>query len=270
MVSDGGGGWGDGGGGVAYSAHPHPHPHPLPRVHTHTHAHTHTHTHTHTQTPKNTRTRSRIALEDPIQTTLLNNYEGTRRLLGLVAGRLAHCCAGFVHVSTSFVGMNQPHNSVVPERLCPLMFGDQRVSGRRGGGRNRGAGEWRGGGGRGQDNGRGNVALGPAASHTHPVVHPHPRKWLALHTHTHFLTPSSHPLPLTHSLPVCPQVDHARLARELLATDTAMADMRADMLCKNWGLPNTYLVGRGGCGGWMRWVRWAIVSWKLQVGAERG
>ncbi|KAG2442806.1 hypothetical protein HXX76_002885 [Chlamydomonas incerta] len=108
---------------------------------------------------------ARIALEDPIQTTLLNNYEGTRRLLGLVAGRLSANCAGFVHVSTSFVGMNQPHNSVVPERLCPLMFGDQRV-------------------------------------------------------------------------------DHVRLARELLGTDKAMADMRAEMLCRNWGLPNTYLLGK--------------------------
>ncbi|KXZ56626.1 hypothetical protein GPECTOR_1g564 [Gonium pectorale] len=107
---------------------------------------------------------ARIALDDPIQETLRNNYEGTRRLLGLLESRLPNC-AGFVHVSTAFVGMNQPHNSVVPERLQPLMFGDQRV-------------------------------------------------------------------------------DHARLARELMTCDKEMADTRAALLCKNWDLPNTYLLGK--------------------------
>ncbi|GLC35753.1 Fatty acyl-CoA reductase 2 [Pleodorina starrii] len=105
-----------------------------------------------------------IALEDPIQVTLRNNYEGSRRLLELVERRLPRC-AGFVHVSTSFVGMSLPHNSCVPERLMPLMFGDQRV-------------------------------------------------------------------------------DHARLARELLSVDKEQADRRAALLCKNWNLPNTYLLGK--------------------------
>ncbi|EFJ52016.1 hypothetical protein VOLCADRAFT_87122 [Volvox carteri f. nagariensis] len=67
-----------------------------------------------------------IALDDPIQDALRSNYEGTRRLLELVEQHLPQC-GGFVHVSTTYVGMTLPRNSCLPERMVSLMFGDQPV-----------------------------------------------------------------------------------------------------------------------------------------------
>ena len=72
----------------------------------------------------------RIALEDPLQATLSNNYVGTRNVLQLAARRLRRLAA-FVHVSTAFVNLNLPHNSAVRERIYPLMFGDTQVTRRR-------------------------------------------------------------------------------------------------------------------------------------------
>lgn len=63
-----------------------------------------------------------IRLEEPIQTTLVTNYLGTKALLDEVATWPALRC--FTHVSSAFANVNQPMGSVVQEKIYPLHFGD--------------------------------------------------------------------------------------------------------------------------------------------------
>lgn len=71
----------------------------------------------------------RIALDDPLQVTLANNYTGTSHVLELAATRLLRGPPRFVHVSSAYVNINQPRGSTVEERIYPLKFGDREVGG---------------------------------------------------------------------------------------------------------------------------------------------